>query len=147
MNIPIYIVNHILSFRPTHPVANLIKNPCAKTCLEISDFWKNKSGFSYNISIELMRLDNFDNFKKQLHEIINNDDNTIILPKNKYSNVIDIDNIIKNFGIDFYNVWDFIENSRNYSEEMYTIWEEKYNKLPRHNRYNAFLEKYQPIIC
>jgi len=52
MNIPIYIVNHILSFRPTHPVANLFKNPSAKTCLEISDFWKNKSGFSYNISIE-----------------------------------------------------------------------------------------------
>ena len=63
-NIPIYIVNHILSFRPTHPLANLIKNPCAKTCLQISDFWKNKSGFSYNISIELIRLDNFDNFKK-----------------------------------------------------------------------------------
>ena len=146
MNIPIYIVNHILSFRPTHPVANLIKNPSAKTCLEISDFWKNKSGFSYNISIELMRLDNFDNFKKKIDKIYNDND-SIILPQNKYSNVIDINNIIKNFGIDFYNIWDFIEKSRNYSEKMHAIWEEKYNAFPRNIGYNAFLEKYQPIIC
>lgn len=146
MNIPIYIVNHILSFRPTHPVANLIKNPSAKTCLEISDFWKNKSGFSYNISIELMRLDNFDNFKKKLHEINNNDGN-FNLPEIKYSHATDINNVIKNFGIDFYNVWDFIEESRNYSEKMHIIWEEKYKSFPKNIGYNAFLEKYQPIIC
>ena len=65
---------------------------------------------------------------------------------NKYSNVIDINNIIKNFGIDFYNVWDFIEKSRNYSEKMHAIWEEKYNVFPRNIVYDAFLEKYQPII-
>jgi hypothetical protein len=145
MNIPIYIINHILSFRPIHPVANLIKNPSPLTCLEISDFWKVKSGFLYNISIDLMWIDNFSDFNKKLKKLyeMNNEINS----SNKiYSNIIDIDKIIKNFNVSFYNLYNFIDNIKNYSEDMHIFWEEKYNSFPDYIKNEAFLEKYQNAI-
>ena len=41
MNFPIYIINHILSFRPTHPCANLLKRDMSR--------WSYRKRTSFNI--------------------------------------------------------------------------------------------------
>lgn len=40
-DLPECLVNHILSYRPTHPVARLVQNPDIYSCYRMSEYWRN----------------------------------------------------------------------------------------------------------
>lgn len=40
-DLPECLVNHILSYRPTHPVARLVQNPDIHTCYRMTEHWTN----------------------------------------------------------------------------------------------------------
>jgi hypothetical protein len=47
-DLPECLVNHILSYRPTHPVARLVQNPDIHTCYRMTEYWTNVWDMCYD---------------------------------------------------------------------------------------------------
>ena len=65
MNLPIEIINHILSYRPCHPVALMIKNKIAEYYEEDLDYYR-----QYN-DIRQLYIHEFKSFKEWAFICIN----------------------------------------------------------------------------
>ena len=47
-DLPECLVNHILSYRPTHPLARLVQNPDIHTCYRMAEYWTNVWDMCYD---------------------------------------------------------------------------------------------------
>jgi hypothetical protein len=129
-NLPIELFNHIMSFRPTHPIAKMIKEPCVKTCLEMCDYWNDLSMICFETR-DLMtgnHLTSNDHHPEIVAELF---ENNMYIIETRIYNIYDDDDfdisLIQEDANYATKCWIKINLLLNYAEQMYNLWEARYN--------------------
>ena len=129
-NLPIELFNHIMSFRPTHPIAKMIKEPCVKTCLEMCDYWNHLSMICFETR-DIMTGNNLPSYEKHPDIIAEMFVNNMYIIDTHINNLHDDDDFDKSLipDDDDYatHCWVKINLFYNYAEQMYNLWDARYN--------------------